>query len=71
LAHTEKPSVSLKTVLKFACVKNPETGSATAVVGVLDKNILRTVNLGDSGYVLFRPRQDNPKKLDLVFRSEE
>jgi len=66
----ENNQADLLAALTYACA-NPETGSSTAVMGVLDKKTLRTINLGDSGYALFRPRQEDLTKLDLIFRSEE
>ena len=34
-------------------------------------NVIRTTNLGDSGYMLLRPAPDKDKKFEQVFRSKE
>merc|ERR1711957_249119 len=48
----------LKQVLIDSVKQNPHQGSSTAVLASLysenDKDILKTVNLGDSGYRLYR-----------------
>ena len=49
-----------------------EKGSSTCVLAKFDtsrQNYLRTTNLGDSGYVLFRP--DMKGNLEKLFRSKE
>ena len=56
---------------------NKNVGSSTAVLAKLDRNnpnILKTTNLGDSGYMLFRVRKDeseNKYVLDKLHRSKE
>lgn len=59
-----------KSLLIEACSQNNEVGSSTCVIATIDleKPLLRTCNLGDSGYMLLRK-----SGLDLVqvFRSKE
>lgn len=69
--HSENNARELKNILVSA-VKNNEKniGSSTAVLAKFDTtrhDILKTTNLGDSGYVLFRPREDGT--LEKLFRS--
>jgi len=39
-------------------------GSCTAVIAILDHNVLHTANLGDSGFMIYRPNN-----LQIVYRS--
>ena len=53
---------------------NTETGSSTAVLAKIDpenNKLLRTTNLGDSGYILFRPDPIEIGKFKKIFRSKE
>ena len=47
---------------------NKQIGSSTAVLAKLDRNTLKTTNLGDSGYYVLRPDDD---KVAQVFKSKE
>jgi protein phosphatase PTC7 len=52
-----KPNATLKEVLVEAVKRTTHTGSSTAVLARIDKeerDLLRTTNLGDSGYAIFR-----------------
>jgi protein phosphatase PTC7 len=62
----------LRAILVEAARSNKEIGSSTCVLAKFDTenpNTLRTTNLGDSGYVLFRPQADG--ELGKLFRSKE
>lgn len=64
----------MKNVLIEAAKVNTETGSSTAVVAKIDpddRNLLRTTNLGDSGYILYRPDPIEIGKFKKIFRSKE
>ena len=53
---------------------NKNQGSSTAVLASLEEpNIMKTTNLGDSGYSIYRAEMTdgNSLKLNLEFRSEE
>lgn len=52
--------------------KTTQVGSSTCVMCMLDvdRPMLRTCNLGDSGYLIAR-FSPNQEKFDLVFRSQE
>ena len=69
LSDTER--VEPMTVLKFAAGKCASVGSSTCSLLLLDphKPIARTANIGDSGYVLYRPLPDS--RVHVVGRSEE
>jgi protein phosphatase PTC7 len=59
--HAENNSRELKNILVSAVKANKNTGSSTAVLAKFDTtrhDILKTTNLGDSGYVLYRPNND-------------
>ena len=62
----------LKSVL-IDCVKaNTHTGSSTCVLAKFDTSrdtYLKTTNLGDSGYVLYRPNADG--SLEKLYRSKD
>lgn len=70
-------NATLKQMLIESVKLNRHLGSSTAVLAALDVKqdqvIMRTCNLGDSGYVLFRaPSQPNStERLEVVFRSKE
>ena len=72
-------SKSLKEILIEAVKVNTNKGSSTAVLACLEEpNIMRTTNLGDSGYVIYRashPTEGYNNKDEIVltkaFRSEE
>jgi protein phosphatase PTC7 len=72
------PKGELKQMLIEAVRRNTHVGSSTAVLATLDVTesgvVLRTTNLGDSGYVIFRAPSlgsSNQDKLDAYFRSKE
>ena len=54
---------SLKAILCEAVSINKHMGSSTAVLLGLDPQtaIMRTTNLGDSGYMIFRAKEDGEK----------
>ena len=54
-------------------VSNPNVGSSTAVMAKFDtirEDVIKTTNLGDSGYMILRPDSKTPGKLKTIFRSE-
>jgi len=59
----------LKNILVESVVANKNIGSSTVVMAKFDtgKSSIKTTNLGDSGYVLFRPNAQG--ELEKVFRS--
>ena len=60
----------LKILLSEAYCKTTSYGSSTVLLGVLHHNSLYTVSLGDSTYVVLRPREKR-SKLNEVFRLPE
>lgn len=63
---------SPKSVLTNAWRRTTETGSSTAVIAILDPQakVLKTTNLGDSGYLLLRPHlssDDSESKSNLWY----
>jgi protein phosphatase PTC7 len=62
--------MTLKNILVEAVKKNTNTGSSTACLASLgEDDMMKTTNLGDSGYVIFRFKGDGT--LQKVFRSKE
>ena len=62
----------LKQVLVSAVKVNKKTGSSTCVLAKFDtsrENYIKTTNLGDSGYVIFRPNEDGT--VSKIFRSKD
>ena len=68
-------SISLKEILVKAVQMNRNMGSSTAVLASLNEpNLMKTTNLGDSGYVIFKASlEENTDKVTLskTFRSTE
>jgi hypothetical protein len=65
---------SLKAILCEAVSINKHMGSSTAVLLGLDPQtaIMRTTNLGDSGYMIFRAKEDGEKiDVEQLFKSKE
>ena len=65
--------MDLKKLLVEAVKLTKPKGSSTFVMAALDpdvKGLLRTINLGDSGYLIVRQSQD-PSDVKLVYRSPE
>ena len=65
--------MDLKKLLVEAFKLTKPKGSSTFVMAALDpdvKGLLRTINLGDSGYLIVRQSQD-PSDVKLVYRSPE
>ena len=65
---------SLKEILIEAVKLNENTGSSTAVLACLhEPNVMKTTNLGDSGYVIYTAIgfEDDKVILSKTFRSEE
>lgn len=60
-----------KALAVTAAGRNDQTGTSTLVIVTLDAQtgLLRTANIGDSGYLILR--RNASKKFELVFRSEE
>lgn len=58
-------------VLKFAASKCTSVGSSTCSLFLLDplKPVARTANIGDSGYIVYRPLPDG--RIHVVGKSEE
>lgn len=70
----EGSTKTLKEILIEAVKLNKNQGSSTAVLASLEEpNIMKTTNLGDSGYSIYRAEmaEGNSLKLNLEFRSEE
>ena len=66
--------MTLKEILVEAVKQNKHQGSSTAVLASLEEpNIMKTTNLGDSGYSIYRAEREGDDKvvLTLKFRSEE
>ena len=63
--------------LLVSCVSDTKaTGTCTFVLGLLDETDphMRVLNLGDSGYMLLRPKQqsdDDTGRYEKLFKSEE
>ena len=67
------PFKELKQVLTDSVRKNTEIGSSTIVMAKSDMvrgNYIKTTNLGDSGYWIFRPHSEIPRKFELIYKSE-
>lgn len=60
----------LKGFLEVAYNKTKSYGSSTVLLGVCHESLLYTLCLGDSGYVILRPRERGGKLME-VFRSIE
>ena len=63
---------NLKELLDNASKKTKAKGSSTCVMASLSSDsptTLNTCNLGDSGYMLFRPIRES-NKFDLLFKSK-
>ena len=71
----KKGELTLKEILVEAVKRNYNTGSSTAVLASLEEpNLLKTTNLGDSGYVIYQAIVLGEEKtifLQKLFRSEE
>jgi protein phosphatase PTC7 len=75
----KNPKGSLKQFLINAVARNRHIGSSTAVLATMDVKddgvvAMRTCNLGDSGYVIFRAPSlgsTNQEPLEVYFRSKE
>jgi len=62
-----------KLLLMEACRENKETGSTTVIVITLeeDKPVIHSALIGDAGYIVLRPMDHAPGKVQIVYRSEE
>ena len=52
---------------------NHNIGSSTVVMAGFDQdrpNVVKTLNLGDSGYLIFRPNLKKKRTLQRIFKSE-
>ncbi len=63
--------IDLKEILIEAVAKTKAIGTSTFVMAHLDQEqaLLKTLNLGDSGFLLVRPHKDGT--YELIFRSKE
>lgn len=67
-------SQSLKDILVESVKINKNTGSSTCVMLKFDPEtpgLIKTTNLGDSGYLIFRPNPEDNQKLLNEFKSRE
>ena len=78
IEYDKNPRGYLKGMLVEAVKKNKHIGSSTAVIASLEMRdgsvVMKTCNLGDSGYVIFRaptPDSKSMERLDVLFRSKE
>ena len=70
----DKPNfnLNLKEILVEAVKKTKSKGSSTFVMAGLDpdvKGIMKTINLGDSGFIIARPTVNH--ELELLYRSPD
>ena len=69
MLYEKNKDKSLKQILCEAVSMNKFTGSSTACLAkITEEGVLKTTNLGDSGYVIWRLED---KSFVKVFRSEE
>jgi protein phosphatase PTC7 len=71
--NDENAYKQLKQILIESVKSNKNIGSSTVVMAKFDnirENILKTTNLGDSGYLILRPDKNTPGKLKTIFRSK-
>jgi protein phosphatase PTC7 len=63
--------IDLKKLLIGAVAKTKAMGTSTFVMAMLEREeaVLKTLNLGDSGFLIVRPKQETP--FELLFRSKE
>ena len=63
--------ISLKEVLIEGVKRTKAMGTSTFVMAMIEEEerVLKTLNLGDSGVMIVRPKADNT--FDIVFRSKE
>lgn len=62
----------LRHILVESVKVNKKTGTSTVVIAKFDtsrENYIKTTNLGDSGYLILRPKEDG--KFEQIFRSKE
>lgn len=76
--YLKNRTATLKSMLIQAVQRVRHTGSSTAVLAAMDvvnhQVIMRTCNLGDSGYVIFRAPgegSNTTEQLEVFFRSKE
>lgn len=70
----QDPSQELKQVLVDSVKDNKYKGSTTCVLAKFDtgrENVIKTTNLGDSGYLILRPSTAKDGQIVLLFRSKE
>jgi len=67
---TKIENSSCKEIVEKALEKTKATGSSTCCMLLFDteKNIIHSLNLGDSGYVIVRPKNN---EIQIIYRSEE
>lgn len=63
--------INLKTILIDAVAKTKAIGTSTFVMAFIERKegILKTLNLGDSGFLIIRPKDNSD--FELIFRSKE
>ncbi len=74
LFNEQGSTKTLKEILVESVKINKNKGSSTAVLASLEEpNVMKTCNLGDSGYAIFRASvgEENKVVLTKTFRSEE
>ena len=73
LANRQRWEMDLWELLVSSVKETTKTGTCTFVLGLLDETDphLRVLNLGDSGYMLFRRTENGQTNYSKVFRSEE
>ena len=72
--ESELYMVSPRNLLVDAVTRNDEVGSCTCVIVTLDKEaeVIQTVNLGDSGYMILRKDQTQKgDPLSIIYESKE
>ena len=72
--YKENKTRGLKDILVEAARINKQTGSSTAVLAKIDpanNKMIRTTNLGDSGYIIYRPDPIEIGRFNKIYRSKE
>ena len=69
--HAKNNHMELKQILVDSIKEEKPPGTSTVVMAKFDtsrENYIKTTNIGDSGYILYRPKADG--KVDTLFRSK-
>ena len=79
----DKQTISLKQLLIDSVAKTKATGTSTFAMALMDEDdaLLKTLNLGDSGFMIVRPTADpvlhqqqteiSDNTFEIIFRSKE